>query len=321
MRKWRAGLWRKGVLGGITALLAVQSAQAFEADDERDLPLWEWGVGAGMLWGPAYLGSSVTRSHAAPLPYGVYRGDRLKANREGIGFALLNDGSLRLDLSLSGALPVRSDGTAREGMRNLPPVLEIGPVLKYRFIADGPRYWAFHWPLRYATGLDRGGAEKVGWISDPTLRIIEPIHGLGGRVDFGLDISAKFQSADFNNYYYSVADADVTPTRSAYRTGGGYSGLTVNTGLLWRGDNVVLGAFVGAIDLRGARFADSPLVERRHNVFGGLAMFWVLDKSEKLAPRRPLKARAADAADTAGTVDAAANPPAYAPSSGTPDGR
>jgi hypothetical protein len=246
-------------------------------------------VGAGVLWGPAYLGSSVTRSYTAPLPYGVYRGERLKANREGVGFALLNDGSLRLDLSLNGALPVRSDGTSREGMRNLPPVLEIGPVLKYRFIADGPRYWAFHWPVRYATGLDRSGAEKVGWISDPTLRIIEPIHGLGMRVDFGLDISAKFQSADFNNYYYSVADADATPTRPAYRTGGGYSGLTVNTGLLWRGQDVVAGAFVGATDLHGTRFAASPLVDRRENVFGGVAVFWVLQKSEKLAPRKPLK--------------------------------
>ncbi|WP_374591541.1 MipA/OmpV family protein [Aquabacterium sp.] len=270
-------------------LLAAVTAQAFEGDgdNERDLPLWEWGAGGGVLWGPAYLGSSVTRVHAAPLPYGVYRGDRLKANREGVGLALINDGSLRLDLSLNGALPVRSSGTAREGMRDLPPVVELGPVLKLRFISDGPRYWAFHWPVRYAAGLERG-AEHVGWISDPTLRIIEPVRLWGLPLDFGLDVSAKFQSGDFNNYYYGVTRADARPARPVYRASGGYSGVTVNTGLLWRGEQMVVGTFVGATDLRGARFEASPLVEQRHNVFGGLAVFWVLQKSETMAPRRPV---------------------------------
>lgn len=262
------------------------TAPASSAGQKNELPLLEAGVGVGVLHGPAYLGSSVYRSHVAPLPYIVYRGERLHANREGIGLGLITQPRLRLDLSLSGALPVRSSGTAREGMRDLPPVIEVGPVLKYRLLREGDRYWAVHWPIRYGVGLRRENADNVGWISDPTLRGVEPFHIGGVRVDWGIDLSVKFQSERFNNYYYGVRQSEATATRASYHSGGGYAGTTLSTGLLARFDHVVAGAFIGASDLSGARFVNSPLVERRHNYFGGVAVFWVLHKSEQMVPQQ-----------------------------------
>lgn len=274
----------------ITRLVACVSAPllacAAHADEVgTELPRWEWGVGLGAVHAPAYLGSAVYRSHLAPLPYFVYRGDRLRANREGVGLGLVDTDHLRLDLSLNGALPVKSSGTAREGMRDLPPIIEFGPALKYRFIRENGRYWGLHWPIRHAVGVDRHGAEQAGWISDPTLRIIEPMHVGGVRVDFGLDVGVKFQSATFNNYYYQVRDREATAARPSYRSGAGYAGTTISTGLLARFDQIVAGAFIGTAQLQGARFIDSPLVERKQNYFGGIAVFWVFQKSQEMVPQ------------------------------------
>jgi len=272
-------------------MLAGQArAQASEQapthpQDGTELPRWEWGLGVGTVHAPAYLGSSVYRNHVAPLPYFVYRGDKLRANREGVGLGLVDTDNLRLDLSLNGALPVRSSGTAREGMRDLPPMVEIGPALKWRLVREGGRYWGLHWPLRYAFGADRHGIDGAGWISDPTLRIIEPLHMGGVRVDFGLDVGVKFQSERFNNHYYQVRSNEATALRPTYRSGAGYGGTTISTGLLFRFDQLVAGAFVGTAQLQGARFIDSPLVERKQNYFGGLALFSVFQKSQEMVPQ------------------------------------
>jgi len=272
-------------------MLAGQArAQASEQapthpQDGTELPRWEWGLGVGTVHAPAYLGSSVYRNHVAPLPYFVYRGDKLRANREGVGLGLVDTDNLRLDLSLNGALPVRSSGTAREGMRDLPPMVEIGPALKWRLVREGGRYWGLHWPLRYAFGADRHGIDGAGWISDPTLRIIEPLHMGGVRVDFGLDVGVKFQSERFNNHYYQVRSNEATALRPTYRSGAGYAGTTISTGLLFRFDQIVAGAFIGTAQLQGARFIDSPLVERKQNYFGGIAVFWVFQKSEEMVPQ------------------------------------
>lgn len=274
------------------ALCACMAGPAHAAEQDKpeppsstELPRWEWGLGVGAVRAPAYLGSSVYRNHLAPLPYFVYRGDKLRANREGVGLGLVDTNNLRLDLSLNGALPVRSSGTAREGMRDLPPMVEVGPALKYRFIREDGRYWGLHWPVRYAFGVDRHGVDQAGWISDPTLRIIEPLYMGGVRVDFGLDVGVKFQSARFNNHYYQVRSSEATALRPAYRSGAGYGGTTISTGLLFRFDQFVAGAFVGTAQLQGARFIDSPLVERKQNYFGGLALFWVFQKSEEMVPQ------------------------------------
>jgi outer membrane protein len=270
-----------GAIGLAVALCAASANAADAASDEASLPLWEVGAGVGTLVAPAYLGSNVTRAYISPWPYAVYRGERLHANRDGIGLGLLSEGQLKLDLSLGGALPVRSSGTAREGMRDLPLVAEVGPVLKYRLIDEPGHRWSLHLPVRYGVGLRHNDPQRAGWIVDPTLRGIESVHVLGKRVDWGMDFSVKFQDKHFNNYYYQVLPSEATAQRTAYDSQGGYSGVTLNTGLLARWDHVVLGSFVGVSNLAGSRFEDSPLVQQKTNFFGGVAVFWIFQKSSE----------------------------------------
>lgn len=270
----------------LTLAATACAAQPEDMDGEQGLPLWEAGLGLGVLAAPAYLGSRVTRTYAAPWPYVVYRGETLKANREGVGIGVLETHRARLDLSFSGALPVRSAGTAREGMPDLPLAVETGAVLKLALLDEPDRHWSLRLPLRYATGVHRGGLQHIGWISDPTLRHVERFRLFGHSVDWGLDLSVKFQDRDFNNFYYQVTPGQATPGRPAYTSAGGYGGATINTGLLTRAGHVVLGAFVGFSHLGGARFAGSPLVQQPANWYGGFAISWVFKESGQPAPVR-----------------------------------
>jgi outer membrane scaffolding protein for murein synthesis (MipA/OmpV family) len=254
-------------------------------EDAAALPLWEAGLGLGGLAAPAYPGSATTRTYLAPWPYLVYRGERLKANREGLGFGLFASRHAKLDLSFSGTLPVRSQGTAREGMPDLSLAVEAGVVLKLAMLDDGASHLSARLAVRHASGVKRGGLQNVGWIADPTLRWTQPMQLWGQPVDWGLDLTAKFQDRRYNNFYYQVTAEQVTPTRSAYSSGGGYAGSTLNTGWLVRRGPLGVGAFVGLSNVSGARFAASPLVEKELNLYGGLTLFWVLGQSSDRVPR------------------------------------
>jgi MipA family protein len=266
---------------GPPAMAALDDARG----ESAPLPLWEVGLGLGGLASPAYLGSAVTRTYLAPWPYLVYRGETLKANREGLGIGLLDTRQFKLDLSFSGALPVKSKGTAREGMPDLPLAVEAGAVLKFALLDQAGSHLALHLPLRHASGLARRDIQDVGWIVDPTLRWTQRLRWWGQSVDWGLDLTAKFRDRRYNNFYYQVTPEQATPARAAYSSGGGYSGSTLNTGWLVRRGHLGVGAFVGLSSLAGAHFADSPLVEKKTNVYGGLTLFWVFRESSELTSR------------------------------------
>lgn len=93
------------------------------------LPLWEVGAGVAPLCLPDYRGSDQSRNYLLPFPWLVYRGDMLKADREGIRARLFGAERVELDVSLSGSVPVNSErNRARAGMPDLHPTAEVGPV-------------------------------------------------------------------------------------------------------------------------------------------------------------------------------------------------
>lgn len=278
--------WIKFAVSLILNVLSFSPARADTELDAQGLPLWELGGGAGTLTAPAYLGSKVYRSYVAPWPYFIYRGETLHADREGVGLTLLRDERLKLDFSFSGALPVDSTGTARAGMPDLPLVVEGGTVLKVRLADSEDQRLSLRLPLRYGTGVNGQGLHGVGWIADPTLRLGQKLHVMGQSLDWGLDLSLKFQDASFNNFYYQVTPGQATAARPAYTSSGGYSGATLNTGLLARRGNWVFAGFVGFSDISHARFANSPLVQQTGNLYGGVALFYVFRQSDEQVPRR-----------------------------------
>src|ERR1043165_1683396 len=94
-------------------------------------PKWELGLGATALTMPDYRGSDERRGYLFPVPYFVYRGESVRVDRQGLRGIFFESDRVELDFSLSGTPPVDSSrNQARQGMPDLDPTLEIGPLVK-----------------------------------------------------------------------------------------------------------------------------------------------------------------------------------------------
>src|SRR5205085_11463785 len=86
---------RHGARAAGAAVIASAIAMAVQASE----PLWEAGIGVAALGLPDYRGSDQSRFYAFPLPYFVYRGEIVKADRQGLrGIFFKTD---RIDLNMS----------------------------------------------------------------------------------------------------------------------------------------------------------------------------------------------------------------------------
>ncbi len=258
--------------------LAMASAGAMA---EKDAPLWEIGAGVAAFSFPAYRGSDETREFLLPVPYFVYRGEFLKADRDGLRARLFT--SDRLDLTVSAALspPASSDDiAARVGMPDLRASFEVGPQLDLTLwrAPGGGRTLKLLLPLRTAYTLEKS-PRHIGWVFHPKLNLdVGDVPGLRGW-NVGLQAGPLFGDKRQHAYYYNVAPAFATAERPAYAAGSGYAGMQYLLGVSRRYDAHWVGAFLRYDALGGARFADSPLVRDRSYLAAGVAVTWIFGQS------------------------------------------
>lgn len=249
----------------------------------QDLPLWELGAGIGAFALPDYRGSDEGRGYALPAPYVVYRGKFLKSDRHGVRGTLFDSDRIDLNLSVAASLPVNSsDNTARSGMPDLEPSLELGPSLEFALWRAPERrdLLALRLPLRAAFTLE-SSPQSIGWVATPHLNL-----DLGGRGalagwNFGLLAGPIYGSRRQHQYFYGVAPQFATPERPAYEAPGGNAGWQFIAAASRRYPRYWIGAFLRADTLRGAAFGASPLVRRDSYVAGGAAIAWLLGESEQ----------------------------------------
>ncbi len=260
---------RRAVVCAAAALAAAGAVGA-------ELPLWELGMGAGVLHLPHYRGSDQSHTWLLPVPYVVYRGEIFKADRDGARAVLYEAPRLHLDLSVSASAPTRSrDNHARRGMEDLPPSFELGPNLNYTLARDRDWKLELRAPLRAAVTLQRE-PRSIGWVATPNLN-------LDLRTDagwnIGLQAGAVYADRRYNAHFYEVSPEQALPDRPAYRAPGGYGGLQLIAATSRRVGRLWTGAFVKFDSLQGARFADSPLVRQRQHWSAGIALSWVFAAS------------------------------------------
>jgi outer membrane protein len=266
-------------------LLAAALAPTVAAAGQ-DMPLWEVGAGVGALAIPAYRGSDKVHNFLLPVPYFVYHGKFLKADRHGIRGDLFDSERVDLTLSLSASPPTRSDDVAaRRGMRDLKPTAEFGPEVDIALwrSAGGDRTLKLRLPARAAFTVERSPRD-IGWVFSPNLNLdVGDLPGLPGW-NLGLVAGPIYATREQHQYFYGVAPQYATATRPAYAAGGGYSGSQFLASLSKRYDRMWVGAFVRADTLSGAAFVDSPLVERRSYVAAGVAVAWIIDEAKTRVP-------------------------------------
>ena len=270
------GLLFRSLLAASVAGAAV-TATAAEPEPQPLRPLWELGLGLAAVQLPHYRGSDEHHRYLLPVPYIVYRGDILRATREGARAVLFDGSRYDFDLSVSGSAPTRSsDNRTRSGMADLAPTLEIGPNLNVNLVRGSDWKVDLRLPARAVFAID-DGAQAIGWTASPVLNLDWRAAGW----NLGAQAGPLFGTRRYHAHFYSVGAADATATRPAYQAPAGYGGWRWTFGATRRFGDAWLGAFVRGDSVAGAVFEPSPLVKRRHDISFGLALSWVLATSHE----------------------------------------
>lgn len=268
------------VAGGLQAPAAL--AQKVE------LPRWEAGLSTAGLYAPDYRGADQMSGRAFVLPYLVYRGEWLRADREGLRAEFLKDEDIQFNFSAGLGLPVDSGrNAARRGMPDVDWVIEVGPAMNVNLARwDGGRgELDLRLPLRAAFALD-GGLDYVGSVFAPNLRLTLRNVGWAGGAQLRLSTGPLFATGDYHRFYYGVEPQFATPARPAYRPAAGYSGWDLSASAVkfagaWR-----LFTFAGGDFISGAQFEDSPLIRKRANWSVGAGFAYVfLQSGERVQAR------------------------------------
>jgi MipA family protein len=274
----------------IRALLATTSMFSSTVHAQDGLPLWELGGGAAALRVPDYRGSEEVRNYLLPLPWVIYRGEILRADRDGVRAQLFDSPRFDVNVSINGSVPVDSDkNRAREGMEDLRPLFEIGPALNIHLWGSAAERYALdlRLPVRAAFTY-RDGIRHVGYVAAPRLNLDLrfPSATAPDRWNIGLLVETPFSDQRLHSYFYSVTPSEATPSRPAYSARSGYGGWQVLAAMSRRVDRWWIGAFIKYDDISDAVFADSPLVTQSRQVSGGIAVTYIFARSATLVPPR-----------------------------------
>jgi outer membrane scaffolding protein for murein synthesis (MipA/OmpV family) len=267
---------RRGIMMAAAALAGALSGRAAGAKEE---PLLEFGLGAGAIAFEDYRGSNTTHAYPVPVPYLVYNGKFLKADREGLRGTLFNQEWIELNLSGNATTPVRND-RERSGMPDLRSTLELGPSLNFHLLhSDDSRLkFDLRLPLRGAVTVE-ASPKYIGWTFTPqfALDVADP-WGQGGW-HAGMLAGPLFAERRYHEYFYGVAPEYATVSRPAYDASGGYAGTQTIGALSKRFPKYWVGAYARYDTLSGAAFADSPLVQRRSYWSAGFGFAWMIHTS------------------------------------------
>jgi outer membrane scaffolding protein for murein synthesis (MipA/OmpV family) len=267
------------------ALAALAGTGAVRAQSETE-PLWEAGVGVGAVDFPDYRGSSQSRVYALPVPYFVYRGKFLQADRRGVRGVFMDTERVDLNLSVGASLPVDSSrDRAREGMPDLRPTVEFGPSLEFRLWEDDDRLARIdlRMPLRGAVTIERSPRFIGGeFFPHLNLDLLDPWGHAGWNL--GLAAGPVFTDGRYNRYFYEVPAQYATAERPAYTPGAGFAGTQFLVALSKRYPRFWVGAFARYDRLNGARFEASPLVTSKGYFAAGFGISWIVGESSQRVP-------------------------------------
>lgn len=265
-----------------SALLTVATCAAPPVHSQQQ-PLWEFGLGAGALVFNDYRGANTTHGYPVPVPYFVYRGKFIESDRDGVRGKLLKQERVELNLSVDATTPVRNN-SARAGMPDLRPTLEVGPSLNATLwrSADRRLRLDLRLPARAAFTLE-ASPRAIGWSYAPHLSLDVAQYAGPGGWKLGLLAGPLFAQARYDAYFYSIAPQYAAPGRPAYPARGGYAGTQTLVALSRRYPGYWIGAYLRHDSLAGASFEASPLVKRDSYFTCGVGIAWMIGRSRRLA--------------------------------------
>jgi outer membrane protein len=274
-------VWMRNLLIATAAAATIMALPRVARPAE--LPLWEAGAGVAVLDFPDYRGADERHTLVLPIPYLVYRGDFLKADHESIRGQLYKNDRFDLHVSVNGTIPVDSgDNSARRGMPDLDPTLEIGPNLTVTLLRSDTTHLNLRFPVRAVIASNLYHTRDEGLVFQPQINVDFYDRFPGPGWNLGFAAGPLFGNKRYHDYFYGVAPQFATPERPAYEAPSGYAGMQWIAALTKRFPSYWVGGFVRADTLSGAVFEASPLVRQKDAFSAGIAASWVFSRSSKM---------------------------------------
>ena len=273
----------RAVLACSVALAVCCGAIAQQRQDAPEAqPLWEVGGFALGVSQQAYPGSDQRVQRALALPFFIYRGEFLRADRETVGLRAFKTPEFELDIGFAGAFgSSANDIEARRGMRDLGTLVELGPRLKWNLGAGpGKGRWRAEFPLRAVFDLDDKAAHR-GYSFEPKL-VFERQAQAGWA--YSASVSAIVADQKLASTFYEVAPAEATAQRASYAAKSGLVAWRLSTSASrslspdWR-----LFGFVRMDSLAGAANEASPLVRQQSGASVGVGLVYTWLRSAERA--------------------------------------
>ncbi|MDP2380214.1 MAG: MipA/OmpV family protein [Pseudohongiella sp.] len=255
-------------------------------------PLWELGLGGGVLVQPHYPSSDEYQTRGLGLPYVVYRGDILRIGDGGAARAVAaENGNYELSLSFAAAFDSESEGNElREGMPDLDFIFEVGPQLvfnlgKFEFSDTSRSELQLALQARAAFSTDFGAVDHHGYVFEPMLRY-RHYGAFHPQLEATVSLKPLWATRDVHGYFFDVANEFSQVDRTPYRARGGYFGTGLNFSGTWHISNKArMFATVQTSFHHGAKNVHSPLFENKFNAGVWLGLIWSLRESKQKVMR------------------------------------
>ncbi len=268
-------------------LYAVFPAFAYAAEPAIErLPKVEVGVLGGTAYTPDYPAAEQNHFRHLGIPYIIYRGDFLRADRDGARAKLYGARHFLFEMSFGGSFPARSrDNRAREGMDDLDWLGELGPRVTVPIAHWGTgSTLKFYLPWRAVFSTDFTNLKPRGYTCAPNLSLRLNDFLRHEWIGF-FQITGNFGTRMINSYLYDVPAAHVRADRPFYDARAGYMSTDLFSGLaiqLPKRIRLFLGHVFSYTE--GSANRASPLYKKRVNLSGIVGLTWTFYESKTTGP-------------------------------------
>ena len=246
-------------------------------------PMWEFGLGFGYIQFEQYPAAGKYSRLFLPFPTFQYRGRTLRADdREGAKAYLWQQGSWSLEMSGTGSAALDSDDNKiREGMKDLPWIIALGPQLIYRIRP----YFDFGWGVYQAISTDFEDTRNSGVLLEGKLTYTYEKYFEGKKIKALTKYFLTFKSAsqEVQEQYYGIAEKYVTPQRPQYHARAGYLGTELSIFQSFKRGRGAIYFGVNVTDYGMSENKKSPLHQTNGQLSYLFGMTYVLGESSKPA--------------------------------------
>lgn len=268
------------IMLSISGTIAAQTVSSDTASPmSNPLPLWEIGGLNLNVAQQAYPGSDQQVTRNFILPYVIYRGEHLRADRDVAGLRALKTPRYEVDVSFFGAFGSGDNVIhARTGMPKLGTLIEFGPRLRLN-LSDPSRdtRWGLDFPVRGVFDLSNS-LNNRGVKFEPTLTLRGSLPA-DWRYNAGLGF--VFADKKLAHTLYGVDQSFVTTARQAFEAQSGFVSTKLSFGVNkrlspdWR-----FFAFSRLESVAGAANEASPLVRQKVGSSIGFSIAYTWQRSQ-----------------------------------------